>query len=456
MLTRRRQIAAELESVEGTAESLTASSAAVLVYDPKFKRTVSKNERKPARRSISAMSSIPGIRSLEMTFGVNMMGSGSETSQPKWADFLRACGFRKRIMQKLTMGSLTGGDSTWVRGDEVTGNTSSASGTVVYPRSTSGGEGVWVVLDDDSPPFQAEVVTDGTTSGTCSAVASRGARYTPDSEWTYTATIGSVSGAVAVGEIGTGGTSGAKIRVFKALTVSSTEIEYEAISGTIQNAETVTFESTETGVIGSAPAQSRMPSVTMGLYDDGRLIKMTGSRGSVSISAKVGEPVRLEFTFQGVDNQDTDEALFSGVSYPSNQEPVLLNVGAELDGASVAVDFESVSVDMSNTVSQRPTPNNASGIKAFTITDRAPNGSFDPESVLPDAYDWYTKWTSGSTFKLEFMIGTTPGNLLLIEMPTLQTSDHSDEEREMHTVDNISFDLVSSISGDDEIVIDII
>ena len=43
MLTRKRQLAAKIEAVEGVAETLVAADAKLLVYNPKVSFDVSKN-----------------------------------------------------------------------------------------------------------------------------------------------------------------------------------------------------------------------------------------------------------------------------------------------------------------------------------------------------------------------------------------------------------------------------
>ena len=51
MLTKRRQIAAKIESVEGTAETLAAADATLLVFNPSVGLPFEMAERAPAKRA---------------------------------------------------------------------------------------------------------------------------------------------------------------------------------------------------------------------------------------------------------------------------------------------------------------------------------------------------------------------------------------------------------------------
>jgi len=108
MLTRRRVIAAKIESVEGTAESITVSDAGILAIDPKFDPEFKKNERSIALNTLSKLVPVMGTQSARLTFKAELKGPGAAYSSsvtPALGKYLRACGFAETIV--TTSGSET-------------------------------------------------------------------------------------------------------------------------------------------------------------------------------------------------------------------------------------------------------------------------------------------------------------------------------------------------------------
>ena len=100
MRTRRRVIAAKIESVEGIAESLSASDTGVLVIDPKVDVDIAMHERNPARASLGSLASLPGSQKASISFSVEVKGAGAAYSafvKPALGVYLRACGFAETI-----------------------------------------------------------------------------------------------------------------------------------------------------------------------------------------------------------------------------------------------------------------------------------------------------------------------------------------------------------------------
>ena len=92
MIRRRRQVALKIESVEGTAETLAAADATMLVWDPKVDLDTPHFDREPARASMSNHAGVSGTRSGTITFRVEVRGSGTATTAPSWESALRCCG----------------------------------------------------------------------------------------------------------------------------------------------------------------------------------------------------------------------------------------------------------------------------------------------------------------------------------------------------------------------------
>lgn len=99
MLTQRRVIAAKVEAVEGTAETLTASEAGILVFAPKADLDIAQYKRDPARVVLSQMPSVSGKRSGKLSFSVELKGSGTAgTAPPILGVLLKGCGFSETVV----------------------------------------------------------------------------------------------------------------------------------------------------------------------------------------------------------------------------------------------------------------------------------------------------------------------------------------------------------------------
>ncbi len=96
MIEARTQLAAKIETTEGTAETL-AGADAFLGANYKFTPNVAMGERPNVSASLSPWSPIPGSRSAKMEFDVELKGSGTKGTAPALGKLLQACGFGETV-----------------------------------------------------------------------------------------------------------------------------------------------------------------------------------------------------------------------------------------------------------------------------------------------------------------------------------------------------------------------
>lgn len=377
MLTRKRQLAAKIEAVEGTAEILAAADAKLLVYDPKVSFDVAMFERNPARPSFSNVGKTPGKRTAGISYRLELRGSGAAATVPEWGKLLQACGFGVNALKSMNIGAITNGP--FQHGETITGGTSAAKGRVVI--NTANGATAILFVTVSGTFVSGEVITGGTS--------------------TATATTSSIPSTIGN--------------------------EFKLISDNI-------------------------PCLTQGSYEDGVRKLVKGSRGKVKIGFKAGEPVMLDFDFQGVEAGVTDTAFLANVTYESTKPPVFLSALFSVDAYSAKIG--EMDIDIGNILAVRDDVNDARGVASFALTGRNVTGSFNPEMVAVATYDFHTKWFQGVEMIVDCTIGSVAGNKFRIYIPKAQYTKVDDEDRDGLQLAKSSFALNGSVTpGDDEITI---
>jgi hypothetical protein len=275
--------------------------------------------------------------------------------------------------------------------------------------------------------------------------------------------IGAVTnGPFQHGETITGGTSGAKGRVVINTANGSPSIYFVSISGTFQSAETITGgTSGATATTSSVPATAgnelkpisdNIPSLTQGSYEDGVRKLLKGSRGRVKFGFKSGEPVLLDFDFQGVEAGVSDLSFLADVTYENTKPPVFLTALFSVDAYSAKIG--EMDIDVGNTLAVRDDVNDPRGILSFAITARNVTGSFNPEMVSCAAHDFHAKWFSGAEMVVDFTVGQAAGNKFRFYVPRAQYTKVDDEDRDGLQLAKSTFSLNGSLLyGDDELSI---
>jgi hypothetical protein len=90
LITRKRCLAAKLETTTGTAITLAAAEATIPVYNPAMAFNIPRITREAWGASASPVLQQPGARSGTVNFESDLMGKGA-SGVPTWSDWLKAC-----------------------------------------------------------------------------------------------------------------------------------------------------------------------------------------------------------------------------------------------------------------------------------------------------------------------------------------------------------------------------
>ena len=199
-----------------------------------------------------------------------------------------------------------------------------------------------------------------------------------------------------------------------------------------------------------APVSASLESGTGYIYEDGKLIKITGCRGNVSFSGEAGGRIVAAFTITGHVSAQTDAALATPTYDTTEPEP-FINGSFTID--SYAAVISALNFDMANALAMPASVNAADGYDEISIVSRDVNGSIDPLDELVATEDYIGNFTSGAAMALTTgAIGGTAGNILTITMPAVTYRDVSPADRDGIAGLDLPFGAAES-STDDEVSI---
>ena len=232
-------------------------------------------------------------------------------------------------------------------------------------------------------------------------------------------------------ELAGSGTAGTAPRYGSALKATG-------LSETVSSGTSVTY----------APVSSSFSSVTIHYNVDGVRHKVTGCRGSFTISAEVGSIPTIDFTFTGIYNAPTDTALPT-VTYGNQATPLIFKNGntSGFQLLSYAGALQSLTMDLGVSTVYREL---VGGTKEVLITDRTSNGSVTIEAPTIAQKDYFTAALTDSTLgNLAFLHGTTAGNKVQLTSSKVDIGDVNYGEMDGVAMLEIPYTLVPSSANNE-------
>ena len=197
-----------------------------------------------------------------------------------------------------------------------------------------------------------------------------------------------------------------------------------------------------------APVSSSFDSVTIYFFQDGVQQKVTGARGSFSISAEIGQIPTISFTMVGIYNAPTDVANATP-TYQNQAKPVLFKNGNTTSQQlfSYAGAVQSFSFDQNNQSVYREL---VGGTKEVLITDRRPGGSIVLEAVTMATKNYFTSITGSATGNNTFQHGQTAGNIFTFSAPQTDLSAVSYSDSDGIQMLNFDYTATPTTAGNNE------
>jgi hypothetical protein len=200
------------------------------------------------------------------------------------------------------------------------------------------------------------------------------------------------------------------------------------------------------------PLSATFPSATLYYFNDGIRHKLTGARGSFSLTAEVGQIPTLSFTFMGIYNAPGDVTPPS-TTYNDQADPVIFKAGntSGFQLFSYAGCLQSVNMDLSNEMVYRELINCA---KQVMITNRAPNGTVVIEAPNIADHDYFADAIGSDTGNLIFQHGQTAGNIVTFSSPQTDLGSPTYSDQDGVQMLNLPFIATPTDAGNDELEIE--
>lgn len=180
---------------------------------------------------------------------------------------------------------------------------------------------------------------------------------------------------------------------------------------------------------------SNVKTVTLGKFLNGVYKVLYGASGNFTIVAKAGEPIMIEWHFEGIWGAVVDAALIAP-TYPTDLPWRAASATTTYD--ALAWCAANLTFDSGNELYLEECINAGQGYSKVKIVDRVPTVTADPEAVTVATQDRYGMHDSSdeNAFALTFL--GTGGATIAINAPKAQIINIEEGERNKIAIDNIT------------------
>lgn len=191
--------------------------------------------------------------------------------------------------------------------------------------------------------------------------------------------------------------------------------------------------------------------LTLFIYMDGVLFKISDAKGSLSLGLNAEEIPVMKFNFIGKYHELEDVVFPSDIVFTGFQQPLTVGDSNTQTFTIAGLDLvtKSLNIDLANALSWRNWINDA-GVRS---PDRKPTASAVFEMTNVATKNWANDVLKGTLMPLHIVHGVTPGNIVTIDAPKLQFNQEpsiSDEDKTAMLSANFA---VMPDAGNDELVL---
>lgn len=193
-----------------------------------------------------------------------------------------------------------------------------------------------------------------------------------------------------------------------------------------------------------SPASLSLPSLAFQVFEDGKRKTLLGGAGSMSLSVQAGGAGMIDFTFQCMFSEESDQSLPTPTVQATRPPPwkasvMLMNRKAvPLQTFSLADGISPVNPD---------NPNALEGFDPAVITSRNLTGAINPLARSVAQEDVMTIFRQGTKHILLAEVGSSAGNRVGITVPSALYTDRRPEDRNGLAAEGLPFEATGPDAG---------
>jgi len=239
-----------------------------------------------------------------------------------------------------------------------------------------------------------------------------------------------------------------------------TWLYHEPIVGALSNGETLTggtSGATATADMATSsrgflvqPISNNQDTESLHLKQDGFGYSAAGCMGNLTATYENSKAGYFDFSFQGPKNDSGDVSMTTGITYQTEQPPILQGASAKINDVTVVL--HSISLELNNTVVNRPDANasGSTGFIAAYVSGRDPKVTMKIELLPETTLDLYGLWAAGTTMELQWQLGTTEGKNHRVICDYAQITNITTSDTDGLVTVDVEFTLTGSVNSEED------
>lgn len=258
------------------------------------------------------------------------------------------------------------------------------------------------------------------------------------------ATHNAYVGLVCTITSGTGSGSTGTITAYNGTTKVATVASWSSTAPAASSGYSIAAGATYTP--SSTPTDHK--SLTIYLYKDGVLHKMTGCYGTVTFEMAVNGYGKAMFEFIGQYYAPTDSALPTSYTFESTTPAQIELMGFTINAFAAVI--SKLALDMGVEVLPRLDANGTDGYNGTYINDRKPTGGIDPEMALVANEAFWARLSAATEMVVAGQVGSAAGNTVKFRAQKCQYTGMTYSSRDRITTLDAAIAFNDGGLGDDE------
>lgn len=192
---------------------------------------------------------------------------------------------------------------------------------------------------------------------------------------------------------------------------------------------------------------TNVKTLTIGLYEDGILKRISGAMGTATITLPTNRSGYIDWTFTGVWLAPTAVAMLTP-TYPTDKPLRFAGGLAEWNDVNLCV--EQATIDLGNEVVMRECPTTEAGFISAIVTNRQPLITVNPEASTIAAQDRWAAWLAQNEYALELDLAGPSSSVLSFDAPKAQIQNDQEGDRNQIVTEDITFQCNKNGATHDE------